>query len=336
MGNRPKNKITELYMKISNLAICFYGQYRSGDVCIPHLKSIIDKINVDNIDIFCSTKNSLSFHASRRLMDMGVELIGDDEKEHITRSLTNVLNPKSINFVTDPYELITNDNNADQTEFNHHGVLSPAGVIDTLLLKQRYEAETGIFYDAVIMLRYDVIFRPLDYIPQLIQKIQETDDLKVWPNDPDSIISPASNHAFVGNDPGRYTMFSDMINDLLIVFTGSGADRMCYEMIDYMHKNTSIYGNKNFPKYDSYRDYMNFHVLFARLGNPISLPIIRAPGISERWVEGGKMNDLEERLINDIYEEIHMIVARPNEDIIGLDPNDNDDYIKIGSYWNNG
>lgn len=323
-------------MNIFNLAICFYGQYRSGDVCIPHLKSIIDNINVDNIDVFCSTKNSLSFHASRKLMNMGVEVLSDNDAEHISNSLKEVLNPKSIHFVTDPFELITKNHNSDNTEFNHHGVLSPAGVIDSLLLKQKYEAETGIFYDAVIMLRYDVIFRPLDYIPQLIEKIKNTDDLKVWPNDPDSIISPASNHAYVGNDPGRYTMFSNMINDLLIVFTGSAADRMCYEMIEYMHTKTSIYGNSVMPKYEAYRDFMNFHVLFGRLGSPISLPIIRTPSISERWKDGGIMDDIEERLINDIHDEIHMIVARPHADIIGLDPNNNDDYIKIGSYWNNG
>jgi hypothetical protein len=323
-------------MNIVNLAICFYGQYRSGDVCLPHLKSIIDNINVENIDIFCSTKNSLSFHASRRLMEMGVETINDDEVDHIRKTITDVLNPKSIHFVTDPFELITQNENKERTEFNHHGVLSPAGVIDSLLLKQKYEAETGIFYDAVIMLRYDVIFRPMDYIPQLIEKIKSSDDLKVWPNDPDSIISPASNHAYVGNDPGRYTMFCNMINDLLIVFTGAAADRICYEMIDYMHKKTSIYGNTSFPKYEAFRDFMNFHVLFGRLGSPISVPIIRTPGISERWKDGGTMNNIEERLINDIHDEIHMIVARPNKEIKELNPNDNDDFIKIGSYWNNG
>jgi hypothetical protein len=269
-------------------------------------------------------------------MEMGVETINDDEVDHIRKTITDVLNPKSIHFVTDPFELITQNENKERTEFNHHGVLSPAGVIDSLLLKQKYEAETGIFYDAVIMLRYDVIFRPMDYIPQLIEKIKSSDDLKVWPNDPDSIISPASNHAYVGNDPGRYTMFCNMINDLLIVFTGAAADRICYEMIDYMHKKTSIYGNTSFPKYEAFRDFMNFHVLFGRLGSPISVPIIRTPGISERWKDGGTMNNIEERLINDIHDEIHMIVARPNKEIKELNPNDNDDFIKIGSYWNNG
>ena len=156
-------------MRISNLAVCFYGQYRSGDVCVPHLKSIIDNIQVDNIDIFCSVKNSMSFHASQRLLNLGIKTLDKNDVEHITQFLTAQLSPVCINFITESQQLINKDNT--HREFNYHGVLSPAGVIDTLLLKQRHEAVTGNFYDAVIMLRYDVMYRPLDYIPKLINKI---------------------------------------------------------------------------------------------------------------------------------------------------------------------
>lgn len=321
-------------MKINNLAICFYGQYRSGDVCIPHLKHIIDNIPVDNIDIFCSVKTSKSFHASQRLVSMGIQQLDTDYINHISDFLTLHLEPVKINFIYESDDLIKKYQT--ETEFNNHGVLSPAGVIDALLLKQEHEAKNGVFYDAVILMRYDIMYRPLDYIPKLIEKIQQSNDLKIWPNDPDSIIAPASNHALMGNDPGRYTMFNNMINDLFIMFTGAGADRICYELIEYMNSLTSIYGNTTPPKYAAYYDYMNFHVIFGKLGAPISLHMIKTPGISERWNTDGIINDIECRLINDPHgNELHMIVARPNEHIEGLDPNKNDDFIKIGQYWNN-
>jgi hypothetical protein len=321
-------------MKISNLAICLYGQYRSGDVCVPHLKSIIDNIEVDNIDVFCSVKTSLSFHASQRLLNMGVQLLKNDDIEHITKYLTEHLSPSKINFIHESEALIHKQNT--DTEFNHHGVLSPAGVVDSLLLKQQHEAETGNFYDAVILLRYDVMYRPLDYIPKLITQIQLSDDLKIWPNDPDSLIAPGSNHAVMGNDPGRYTMFNNMINDLFMVFTGAGADRICYKLIEYLNELTSIYGNQTQPKYEAYYDYMNFHVIFGRLGSTISLHMIKTPGISERWHTSGIMDSIETRLINDPHgNELHMIVARPNDEIRGLNPNINEEFVKIGSFWNN-
>jgi hypothetical protein len=321
-------------MKISNLAICMYGQYRSGDVIVPHIKSIIDQIEVDKVDIFCSVKNSLSFHASDRLLSKGIQLIQEEEKQRIFNFLTDQLSPASINFLEESETIINEKSNG--VEFNHHGVLSPAGVIDALLLKQKHEAANDMYYDAVILLRYDVMFRPLDYIPKLIKKISETNDLKVWPNDPDSMIAPGQNHALAGNNHARYTLFNNMINDLFIMFTGSAADRMCYEMIDYMHTLTSIYNNTDEPKYESYTNYMNFHILFGRLGSKISCHMIKTPGISQRWHTGGVMDNIEERLINDPDgPEIHMIVARPEPEIFGLDPNINEDYVKIGSFWNN-
>ena len=322
-------------MKISNLAICFYGQWRSGKICVPYLKSIIDNMWVDNIDVFCSVKDSLSFHATANMRKADTHFLSDDEKSDIADFLLEVLSPASVNFISDPPGINMGIETADGTHFNHHGVLTPSGVIDTLLLKQRHEARTGVFYDAVILMRYDVLYRPPGYLPKLLDKIKAADDLAVWPNDPDSILAPASNHAFRGNDHGRYTMFPDMINDLFIMFTGTAADRMCYEMIEYMHAPTSLYGNDVVPKYVPYIDYMNFHVMFGRLAGQISLPMIRTPGISERISDDGVMDDIEVRLNNDITTEIHMICARPNETVMQLDPSKLEDYWKIGEQWYN-
>jgi hypothetical protein len=323
-------------MKITNLAVCFYGQWRSGEVCIPFLKSIIDRLPVDKVDVFCSIKDSLSFHASERLREQGATFIDDHSRHDITQFLNEHLNPVSINFISDPPDIIMVECNPARTEWNYHGTLTPTSFIDSLLQKQQHEARTEIFYDAVIMLRYDVLYRPIDYIPKLIEEIMASDDLAVWPNDPDSIISPASNHAFRGNDHGRYTMFPDMINDLFILFTGAAADRICYEMIDWMHEVTSLYGNTRFPRYRPYRDYMNFHVMFGRLAGAISLQMIKAPGISERWNTGGTMDQIECRLNNSEDHEIHMIVARPSPEINDLDPHKIEDYLKIASLWWNG
>jgi hypothetical protein len=323
-------------MRINNLAVCFYGQWRTGDVCVPYIKSMIDQIeDLENVDYFCSIKNCTSFHAGFRLKERGHHAFSENEIDSIKKKLQDILSPKYINVIYDDpnldFNVPSNDGN-----FNLHGALSPIGVIDSIILKQNYEATTGINYDAVLLLRYDVLYKPRYYISKLIDKIRNSNDVEVWPNDPDSLIAPAQNHALIDNSDGHFTTFPRVINDLFMLCTGTAADRYCYESIEYMDSVTSIYGNTNMPIYEGYIDLMTYHNFFERIGGKIAVNMIRAPGVSDRHNEdSGEVHDLEKRLINEVDNELFMTVARPEDEVFNLNPFDNDDFWKINGYWNN-
>lgn len=320
-------------MNIDRIAICFYGQWRTGQVCVPYLKDMFDKIEGATVDYFCNVKNCQSFHAGPGLRDKGHTAFDNEEINNITTQIQNLLNPVSINVMHDDPNV---DFNIDtpQGDFNRHGALSAAGIVDVLSMKQRHEAKTGDYYDLVILTRYDVLYKPMYYIRDLVNKIRNTDDIHVWPNDPDSLIAPAKNHPAENGDWGHYTTFPRVINDLLLVLTGAASDRILLETIDYLDTTTSVYGNQHPPIYEGYVDLMTFHNFFEKVGGRIALPQIRSPGLSKHFTdETGEIGEIETRANTTVEEGIYMIVARPAEEVFELDPYDPQDFWKINGYW---
>lgn len=326
-------------MNIQNLAVCFYGQWRTGELCLPYLKEMVDKIeDVHTIDYFCSVKNCMSFHAGPGLKSKGHNAMTQEEIEHVKHTIDDVINPKAINIMYDDPEIdfVTISENTPSGKFNKHGALVWTGLVDSLLLKQQYEAKTGVYYDAVLMLRYDVLLRPMNFISQLIKRIKETDDVAVWPNDPDSIIAPAQNHPAHHGATGHFTMFPRVINDLFLFSTGSAADRFVYETIEYMNSVSSVYGNNNPTIYEGYVDLMTGHNFFERIGGKISVNIIRTPDMTKPfWDESTELNSIDTRMESGFDNNLLMIVARPHEEVMKLDPKDNEDFWKINDYWSN-
>lgn len=315
-------------MKITNLAICFYGQYRTGDICVPHLKSIVDKIDVDNIDIFCSVKTSNSYHTGS-VSDI-TTLHGDDI-DHIENFLKHQLKPIEINFISDP-EYLGEDNGDNFV--NSKYLLVNTSIIDVLLMKQQYEAEYNIFYDAVLLLRYDLVIRPADYIAKLIKQINESNDLQIWPNDPDSLIAPKLNSnlwAFA------FTQMPDTINDLLLIFTGSGADRLCYELIELTNSIAPIYDPACNVEYRRYTEFLNLHVILTKLSSYISLPYIDTPGIETPMPldgeDSGLIYNFKNKINNTPEIEARLVTVRPDSRVLGLDPNIKEDFDVIIDIW---
>ena len=321
-------------MKISNLAVCFYGQYRTGDVCVPHTKHMLDMIENVNIDIFCSVKNTVSYHTADGSVNdkdiRNVYLVSDNDQDHIASSLIDNLTPKKMNFINDDPSFIK----------MQHGIRPDffvfTGIIDSIMLKQQYEAETGIFYDAVLLLRYDVMARPLDYIKKFIDSLQDQDDIKIWSNDPDSIFAAMVNDAFLMQITHPYSLFPNPINDLFIAFTGCGADRLCHELISFVNSVTGLY-SENKSKYLNYTHMYDCHTMLTYLSSRISLPIMDIPSITKYPIiknqYSGEIGKLNDKANCNLKTQPMFALARPHPDIIGLDPSLDDDFDTIITVW---
>ena len=319
-------------MKISNLAVCFYGQYRTGDICVPHIKHMLDMIEDVNVDIFCSVKNTVSYHtADGSVNDQDIKNVYlVDDKEHIKNSLISTFNPIKLNFVMDDPKFIQTQSHVRPDFFVF------TGIIDTLLLKQQHEAETGIYYDAVLLLRYDIMARPIDYIKKLVDALKVQDDIHIWPNDPDSMMAGIVNDAFLMQVTHPYSLFPYPIADLFVAFTGCGADRICYELISFVDSVTGLYSS-NKSKYFSYRHMYDCHTMLTHTASKISLPIIDIPHITKHPINigeySGDIGKINERSNCNLRTQPMFALVRPHPDIVGLDPSVNEDFDTIMTTW---
>ena len=46
--------------KVNKIAVCFYGQYRTGTYCLPIIEKFLSQIDAD-VDVFCSLKNYTTY-----------------------------------------------------------------------------------------------------------------------------------------------------------------------------------------------------------------------------------------------------------------------------------
>jgi hypothetical protein len=251
---------------------------------------------------------------------------------NIRQFLVTQLNPVAINFLTDP-ETLSNDIGDGFT--SRGDMFVGTGIIDTLLLKQQHELRTDTFYDAVLLLRYDIVLRPLDYLQKLFNNIKYSNDAVVWPNDPDSIISPKMNNSKWDFD---FALMPDIINDLLIVFTGAAADRICYELIKLLDSITTIYHTHEIYHYRNV-NLLTLHVILTKLSSMISLPLIDMPGIpipfSQNDDNSVDMFKFANRFNTVPEEEARLVTARPHPALVGLDPNLDADFDIIIKIWLN-
>jgi hypothetical protein len=311
-----------------------YGQYRSGDVCVPHIKTITDLIDVDNIDFFCSVKTTTSFHTNDGSVTEDdlkkKDKLTIDEIQQIQNFLSHQLSPVSINFL---------DDNISELDFSIFNLRSDflvfTGIIDSILLKQKHEAETSKKYDAVILLRYDFIINPIQYISKVINQIKRSSDLTIWGNDPDLFFAVITNDALLINITDAYTLFNDSINDLLMLFTGTAADRLCYELIDNVHTLSPCYsGSIDNLSHDNYKNLYDCHVLLTHLSNKISLKVIDLPAISSiNSEENGVIYPIAERINKELNTKPMLGLVRPSIYSKNIDPSTPLGFKQLMEQW---
>lgn len=160
---------------IKNIAICMYGQYRTGDACLEYIKRFYDIPGV-NVDYFCSlkpyettyTRHKYNKENNKDLMEQ--DILNKDMINHQTNQIKKHYNPKQFKI----YSLKKENQLKDiEGSIMHSKVL--AAWVDSIMLKQKHEAKHNITYDMVIMQRYDTIIWPSVAFNNIFHRLQGLD-----------------------------------------------------------------------------------------------------------------------------------------------------------------
>ena len=237
-------------MIINNIAVCFYGQFRSGKLVVPYLKTLIDKIlehdNNINIDYFCSVKDSNSYFTENKWAEENrhyhkflTHRNSDDYIADVSNFLKEVLDPKTLTVVEDKHTV-------------HYGNMDRAvtGLADVLTQKIIYEHRNQITYDLIFLIRYDNALRPHEIFKHLVQCLTNSVDKQwIWDNVPNVAIMSTQLHA---GECGFWLTRGQILDDMFMAFTSSAADQLCWQMIEHVDERTSHYGRQTKPKYDNH------------------------------------------------------------------------------------
>lgn len=144
------------------IAICLYGQYRSGDYVLPYFKTLSEQTDCV-VDFFCSTKkqNYYKFSRSAKVHNKDMDNIQYVDEELIkNKIIASGINVKTINVLSN-----TADEKFREAEVERNGLFYT--MADSINLKTLYEAEHGFVYDIVLLTRYDALIGPIDMLEYL-------------------------------------------------------------------------------------------------------------------------------------------------------------------------
>jgi len=197
--------------KNKKIAVCFYGQIRTGDYCKSFISEFL-KIDDADIDIFCSTKNYDIFLRT----DGGSKT---DVAESDIIELFNYYNPKLQNIISydDESPFVTGEDITKDTG------LFFSSFIDSIMLKRQYESMHNFVYDYVIMLRYDTIYEDINYLKKFFIMLDFYLQKKIT----------SSSFVFVNPFTYKGITTSDWINDVIIVGTNEAINLVCSQLINF-------------------------------------------------------------------------------------------------------
>jgi hypothetical protein len=144
------------------IAICLYGQYRSGDYVLPYFKTLSEQTDCV-VDFFCSTKeqNYYKFSRSATVHNKDMDNIQYVDEEIIKKKIiASGINAKTINVLSN-----SADEKFREADVERNGLFYT--MADSINLKTLYEAEHGFVYDIVLLTRYDALIGPIDMLEYL-------------------------------------------------------------------------------------------------------------------------------------------------------------------------
>ena len=145
----------------AKIAVCLYGQYRTGDYVLPYMKKTAQQVNYADVDFFCSSKQSSSYAFSMSAKESGIDVKKVMPAKKIVKSIIDSkLDAKKINIVSDDIDKEFEKQGADR-----HVILY--SMADSLRLKTQYEIENDFTYDIVVLTRYDTFIYPMNYLEYL-------------------------------------------------------------------------------------------------------------------------------------------------------------------------
>ena len=178
------------HMKQINIAVCLFGQIRTGLYCAPAVKAAYDyvdgktiNININgkvqpcivNVDYFFWTKetNTVGQFIGKTYQEQ-TGVINTDE----LNQLTAIYNPKlsGMTLVEDEPQH-KNNNSLIQWNFGKPLLL---GLVSVVNLKQQHELETGIRYDLCICQRFDIVTIPFTPIEKIIKEYGIINEVTYW------------------------------------------------------------------------------------------------------------------------------------------------------------
>lgn len=142
---------------ITRIAVCLYGCYRTGEYCLPYLLDFFKSPNV-TFDFFGATKNINEYTVDAHMREQGIK-----EVPNPYISIKRILGNKLKGF-----KLVD-----EETEKNHNINRSYifSQMYDSILLKSNFEMEHDFKYDLVWVCRWDVVYRNIEFIDALVQKL---------------------------------------------------------------------------------------------------------------------------------------------------------------------
>lgn len=272
-GNNFKSSIN-----IKNIAICMYGQYRTGDACLEYIKEFYNIEGV-NVDYFCSLKpyeTTYTRHKHNKILKkelLDQDVLSEDAVKHQTSQILKHFNPKEFKIYTCEYEQQLLD---IKDSIMHSKVL--AGWTDAVMLKQKYEAEHDITYDMVIMQRYDVIVWPSVAFKNILNKLQ---GLEV--SSRGTVATADKNLIFM--QPIEFvrkhngTLMYPNGQDLWVIGISTALDTLVYDALEHIpSKHKSNYTIKEF--YTGY-PHINTHEMIGSIVSKMNIPRSMFPTLSK-------------------------------------------------------
>ena len=225
------------HMKQINIAVCLFGQIRTGVYCAPAIKAAYDYVDgktfninlngriqecIINVDYFFWTKEGQTvgqFIGKTYEEQTGTVDLTDLEK------LTEIYKPKlqGITKIENEPQLVQN-NSLIEWNFGKPLML---GIVSAINLKQQHELSTGIRYDLCICQRFDVVTEPFSPIEKIIREHGITTEVlyfawfsKFWEEDG----AWGAGDFWFGGDSYSIDMMSANISQYLIDSTRSDID----------------------------------------------------------------------------------------------------------------
>ena len=258
-------------IQIKNIAVCMYGQYRSGDACIKAIKQFYE-IEGANVDFFCSLKE---YETSYTRHDYNVEKydyaysrnqeqLTQDAVEYQTKQILEHYKPKKFKVYTTEYE---NELKDIEESILQSKVL--AGWSEVIMLKQKYEAEANISYDLVVMQRYDVLVWPTHAFRTMVKSLTErpvnerqtfcTADKNLLLYQPIEIIRKYNGTLMYPNG-----------QDLWVFGVGNALDVWVYDALEYIPSKHS--SNHSTHKFNNGYPLIDTHEMVAAVSTKMNIP----------------------------------------------------------------
>jgi len=273
----------ESIIDIKNVAICMYGQYRTGDACLEYIKKFYQATNV-NIDFFCSVKE---YETSYTRLEYNKKTLGITD-HFDARPLDNTTieyqsNQIQTHYQPKKFEVYKTKNESVLLDMKHsilHSKVLMAWT-ESIMLKQQYEAENNITYDLVIMQRYDVIVWPsfaFEKVLYGIQGLRVGDGGGTIPTSDKNIMFFEHINAFRPEQIGSFMYPNGQ--DLWVWGLGNSLDVWVYEALQHIPSGLS--SNYTKKQYNYAYPHYDTHEMLACICNKMNIPTSRFPLVSEK------------------------------------------------------